>query len=364
MKKLLSITLFATLCCTPCLAPTWQNTAKIAGFSGTITAALALAYWRLWPTFSEPYPQVGNLDSDRWENQQEQALWRNEVVRLFGYDTHTNELPPASDANHHTVVIFSHALPDDYSEPTIQRMLGMNYHNVAHLNFKYRTCSPFALANAHQWRFLNFGGTKEAMVLAYHLRLAIAKGYTTIILWGHSRGGAAILTLLDMLDRCDAYAAAWKTIGCVDQNGNIDRTLISQMKQAIKHQILAKPLLNRKAVYRSKVAHLFSGPTGQAISGRLIQTILVLTADHSILDEEPSDILARLAQENKLPPTHLTVGQVDPNVTTDYNHDMERALALNNHNIFVCEPTGHMFTQTSIGHLSAALERFAKQQNQ
>lgn len=376
IKRLLSIALLIALCGTSCEAPfNWRGTAKVAGLVGgtaTVTAAATiLMFWRLLPAFTTAAGRYNDgvtqqLDSDKWTDQHAMSDWKWDNQIMFGYDTHTNELPAASNTNHHTVVIFSHPFPGDYSEASIQEMLGAQFNQVAHLNFKYRTCSSFMRGGISElmfFRCMNLGGTLDAMVAARHAKLAVEKGYTNIIFWGHSRGCAAILTLLDMADpsRRAAYEKVWKQIGCVDQNRNIDNAKIDKIWNAIKYIVAAKPLISRLSTYRNVASQI--SPWLKTIGGRAIKLGLHPLTDCNIFDAEPLDILKRLKNENKLPSIHLTVAEDDEVVSSENNEEVRRILSQNNdaRHQYVCEAQGHNEPGTSIKHLQSVAQSFAQQ---
>lgn len=387
MKRLTSCALLISLCCAPCEAINWRKAAKTTGVSGITVAALAFVGWRLWPRVMEfygPFPNRGNLHSlsDQWTSPDAHNLWRNEMIRLFGYDTLTNELQPASNTNKHTVVIFSHPFRRDYSIDRISTILGDQYGHVAHLNFKYRACLGFV--EAHQFSFgerefvethwakfvaqcalfrhLNLGGITEALVLARHVMLAVEKGYTKIILFGHSCGFARILTLMRMLSPAHRaeYEASWKKIGCVDRQGNLDNAKLDQMSQAIKHLVGAKPLMRRLNAY-GQVAANQTFPALRKPGAHAIQLFLSACTDCSIFDKEPIDILKEL--RNQLPKTHITVARQDEIVTSEDNEKVQQILGNDQRFTYICEETDHASTETSQKHLQQIIGTLVAQQN-
>jgi hypothetical protein len=176
--------------------------------------------------------------------------------KLLGYNPNTDHIVPAPNERA-IALICAHGFGDRK-----HRFGFENTQNTTIVAFHFRDSRD----RQHSWGDINLGQEADARVVLYHIILCYEAGYKTIALFGHSRGAAACITALDMVERPDAYRATWEAFGFVAHTVTttqkstrhlINRPAIKEIREALQRGtiFLARPLMSVDAAIGCSVAN-------------------------------------------------------------------------------------------------------------
>lgn len=175
------------------------------------------------------------------------------LVKLLGYNPeikHTLDIPskdktikefdgiPLSTATTKTPVVTSMGFGDG---PNTYRGR-FNTDKTFTITFNYQDSYIKSLYTLGSLRVINLGQEHDARALLYVITQCYKKGFKKIHIFGHSRGGATIIKMLDMLSNPQKYSEIWKSFGITNK----------QTQEKIKAMVaagtihVAHPLMNQR----------------------------------------------------------------------------------------------------------------------
>ncbi len=168
-------------------------------------------------------------------------------------------------------------------------------------------------------RFTNLGQAPDASVLLYELVKCHRLGAKRIIGFGHSRGGAAFITLLHMLTFPDRYKTYFRAMGLENSDGTLKMYAIEQLKRMLYHLILAHPLVS----IPSTLKHVHGPLRFLTIS------LLTVVADYNPFEKTQLAMLEEIYMSNQgpLPPLTISLCPRDEVVGTVHNKDLQKIAA-------------------------------------
>lgn len=172
------------------------------------------------------------------------------VTTLLGYDPQTDSITPARN-KHMAAVIDIHGFQSAKGKgSTGMHGLRSDKQNTI-ISFHFRDST--LLTPNWKWKEVSLGQEPDMRVVLYHILLCYEAGYKIIILFAHSRGGAATINTLDLFEHPQDYLAIWEEFGFVSHptpdTSVLDETEIQNIKRAIERGIifLVRPLMNLDA---------------------------------------------------------------------------------------------------------------------
>jgi hypothetical protein len=180
--------------------------------------------------------------------------------KIFGYNPKFSTFPTKQNKKKATLII-SHGFGDN-KENNENWSEFYKYYDLTTINFNFPddTSEPrntfetfFAFfKDLSVIRRINLGGLPDAEPLVYAIKQC-ADAEKDIILHGHSRGGAAIITALHMLTfpEQDNYKNSWKKLGLLDKNGQPDYEQIKNIRGQIKKIFFVNPLMDVTSVFKN-----------------------------------------------------------------------------------------------------------------
>ncbi len=244
---------------------------------------------------------------------QASSLWgsKTEAERLFGYNPHYSEIPQVTPGDKKVALLILHGFGCPRGEyykkffPNDARYLRVTFDfkdTLFHNKRSLTACTLSPLETIKGIRSINVGQVPDAEVALYGLIQLWKAGYV-VVLFGHSRGGAAAIRIADMLVHPDTYCASWKKLGMTKEvivygssqdatETIIDIEKIELLKASIIKIYLEKPLLNINELLNEKLRGLMDRFTA-----------------FSKTEQQPLDLLKGLVDQNIS--MHFTLAQRD-----------------------------------------------------
>ena len=165
-------------------------------------------------------------------------------------------------------------------------------------------------------RFTNLGQAPDASVLLYELVKCHQLGLKKLVGFGHSRGGAAFITLLHMLTFPERYKKYFRAMGLENTDGSLNSKKITQLKQMIDQIILAHPLVSVPSTLRHQLGKLGSGA----------KLLLTLFGDYNLFEKTQLAMLEELytsKNQSALTPLAISLSPHDEVIGTVHNRDLQ-----------------------------------------
>lgn len=173
---------------------------------------------------------------------------------ILHFNPHLSYIPPAQ-YSHKTPVVTAIGFPDPAmmyhhkfdTEKTFTVTFSF-HHNLLYCGYVH----PCNVLNAiHS---INLGQKEDAKVLLHAVLQCYHKGYTKIDIFANSRGGAATITMLDILSNPEHYHDIWSSFGILDHA--IHDALRAMIAKGTI--FLAHPLIDQHATIQYFTQHPFN----------------------------------------------------------------------------------------------------------
>ncbi len=230
-------------------------------------------------------------------------IFIDDPKKVLGYDPDTDQISesPAADPLSQTIVLCSHGFGDSkYSARALSPHTGTinllpPVVRGRFVSFNFRDHRVGGAIPLFSLRHTNLGGEPDARVVLFHIIKCFCKGYTNIMLFGHSRGCAATIRALDMLTDPYKYRSVWTDFGFSQNGVTLCCEVIQAVQAAVGRVYLARPLLDVKKAFwcaGKNVTGAFLAP----VTASVLRAVACTLGSCSLRVDEPITILKNLLQ--------------------------------------------------------------------
>lgn len=225
---------------------------------------------------------------DAWQTKLHQ-LDAKALIKTLGYNPEITVTQPAPNVIHgDAVTVYAHAWGDSKESVHYFRNNSLMLPGTI-VSFNFRDAHRgSSLPPIEKVRFSNFAQESDIATLLTVIKTVLSCGVTAINLFGHSRGGGAIITMLARLYQFDTYYNSFNKLGITKENATAILNAVNKGSL-----VLNCPLVDTPQLIKEKASWVHAG----FMSGFLSRGILPFIMQYRAYADNPVTA-AQILQKN------------------------------------------------------------------